>query len=40
MTTTTKSIDASTDLQGQLELAKKEIARLKYHLSNFSERLA
>jgi hypothetical protein len=40
MTTTTKSIDASTDLQGQLELAKKEIARLKYQISNIAERSA
>ncbi len=40
LTLTMKSIDASTDLQGQLELAKKEIARLKYQISNIAERSA
>jgi hypothetical protein len=39
-TTTLTSNDASSDLQGQLELAKKEIARLKYQISNIAERSA
>lgn len=40
LTATLTSNDASSDLQGQLELARNEIARLKYQISNIAERSA
>jgi hypothetical protein len=40
LTATLTSNDASSDLQGQLELARNEIARLKYQISNIVERSA
>jgi hypothetical protein len=40
LTATLTSNDASSDLQGQLELARMEIARLKYQISNIAERSA
>ena len=40
LTATLTSNDASSVLQGQLELARNEIARLKYQISNIAERSA
>jgi hypothetical protein len=40
LTATLTSNDATSDLQGQLELARNEIARLKYQISNIAERSA
>jgi hypothetical protein len=40
LTATLTSNDASSDLQGQLELARMEIARLKYQISNIAEQSA
>ena len=40
LTATLTSNDASSDLQGQLELARMEIARLTYQISNIAERSA
>jgi len=40
LTTALTSNDESSDLQGQLELARKEIVRLKYQISNIAERSA